>query len=373
MHQCACKKRLSIIAVAAVLLLSCLPVRAEAYTLDEALKLVGTSETPGDSGLIGLEGDFSQYDLLRGGEFELADGKFIILRREAPLKQFNVSDTLFPEDYEGIDLGSPKVSLCAGLMAALPEQILAKTSEEAANVIMAETLYLHTGSIITTMGGEPSLPTEEALEAVLAGGSGEEVEIPQNEAEVTYQYKPMFTGLSLISLYNRETLGSTSVDLAQYDYAELRENPAADDHWINMAALADVAAAATSGQSELLGDALDMLEMIGFLSPQELEDLNRRASEGDVDGMAGLCMERFWTMAEELKVLDPKAAEHFDKAILKHSLPGMQFIVSLRQYAGVHMDDNLIIETKSYIGEVDMGALDRMLSDALKTLGLIGQ
>lgn len=372
MHRPFFAKRLWITLMAAAFSFACLSAQAAAYTLGDALRLVGTPTGREDNGMVELKGDFSQYDLFGGGDYEVADGGFIILWREAPLKRFVTSSTPFADDYEGDDIGSPRVYLCTELMESIPAFLRAASEEEAANVIMAETLYYHSGVIYTSSGGKTELPSVWELEAVMAGGEGKELEQPEDEPQIMYAYRPVFTCIAAISLYNRDTLGSAYLEGNEYPHAELRNNPAAGDQWEKMTLLVDVAAAAGSEGETPLRDTLDALEAENFLLPAELDHLIELAEGENADAIINLCLERFWVMAEKLKTLDAGAAELLDKAIAARSLQGIYFIVNARAYTGVRMDDEVILLTESYTGHPDLGALKQMLADTIEGLGLTG-
>lgn len=365
------KTILMALTAACLALLFCLPALADAYTIDEALQLVGTKEGRENGGMLELEGDFSQFDFYNEEYFTSDGGKTIILWREAPEKAFVSSPTEFGADYTGEDQGEPRVFLCAELMERIPEEQRAKTFAEAANILMAEVRYDISASIITTIGEETaSQPSAAALDAILSGeGSGAD----DADEAVEYEYKPLFDCTVLTCLYNTETLGATAIDWMVFPHEELRANPEADNYWTEMMMLIELL------QYSALEDEDERIYMLteclyaGYtedtaLTEDEWTELVDLAYGNDMDALASYCWEKFWEMASLLPELDPDAAELYEEAIAQQSLEGMMYIVNACGYSDIGLSDASILIRKAYIGKPDPDVLTRLLDEAVSTL-----
>ena len=362
----------------ALMLAVCLfasPALADGYTIDEALKLVGTEEGRANGGKLLLTDDFSRFDVYNEEYFTPGDGKTIILWREAPEKAYTPSDVEFEADFTGEDVGEPKVYLCAELMERIPEDQRATTFAEADHILMAEVIYELTGVMWTSESpADSEMPSQWKLAAILLGTEADATEAEiEAEQEGVYVYHPLFGCTVLTALYNTQTLGASFIDWIEYPYAEMRANPSADDYWQEMLMLIEILRA--SGLEDEEAAFYTMSEILFYwydlaaaLTDEEWNQLVDLVYGEDMAALQDYCWNKFWEMAPLLGELDPDCVSLYNQAIKQQSLEGLAYIVNTRNYSGVDMEDEDILSKKAYIGTPDLDVLDRMLLTAVSDL-----
>lgn len=333
-----------------------------AWTLDEALKLVGTEQAAQMGGRIPLSGDFGMYDSYGGWNYAPDDGKIIILWREGAEKEYSRSSFPFPEGYRGEDAGEDKVYLCADLMERIPEPLRAATAAEAGNILMAESDYYLSGMLESS--GDVRRPSEPGIAA--------EESIWNTDGMNTDEYRPLFAAAAGIFLYNMETKERMVGEVCISDYAELRDNPEADDLWQEMLLLKELAAAMeleTPGERREEGMlALSLLTYGSALPQRELDDLSGKIMRDEAQAVIGACEEFFWVKAEQLVELDPGYEEEYGAAISARSFDMLSELVAARAFAYVPLTNEEIRIRKAYIGTPDLNALEDMLDRAAAAL-----
>lgn len=356
----------------AVLLAFCLPAMfsatamAEVYSIDEALGLVGTEAGRENGGMLELTDDFSQFDAYCEEYFSSEGGKTVILWREAPEKLYTASRAEIDENFAGEDAGKPKVYLCAELMERIPEEMRAKTFDEADHILMAEVIYELSATVCRTdqtIGSD--MPSADRLEEILDG------EFEAAEDEEDYVYYPLFDCTVLTSLYNTRTLGASFIDWRTYPYKEMRANSGADDYWQAMVMLIDLIRA--SGMEDEEARYYAFFETFyanyteeNYLTDDEWNELIDLASGEDMDALVVYCWNKFWEMASLMAELDPDCADLYEEAVDRQSLDGLAYIVNSRGYSVIDMDDADIMSSKAYIGQPDLETLGRMLENAVE-------
>lgn len=352
------KKRLFSLLLAAVML-AALPIAGafadEGASLDEALQMIDADSALSDRIL--LSDDFSRFDCLSAGEYSTSNGGFIVLWRNAPLKIFKTYETDFGADpaFNGEDDGEPEVFLCADVMKLIPSDLRAHSAAEVKNVIMVEKQYLLAGQISSVVGGGDNLPDPEDLEAIMNGESP--AENREADENLTYNYRPVFTGLALADIYDADG-GSAVLDSQFVEFTELRDNPEADDVWIQIKDLIAVTTAVAAGDAA----PEQALEEAYHLSEEEFEFLS--VFTDDKDLFTETCLEEIWESAAELKKADPDAGELYDRVIENRSLEGLCYLAGMRGYSGVTASDSYISGSKLYIGI----PTDAQLEDTLGSL-----
>lgn len=336
---------------------------------------MGTEQGRQNNGMLELSDDFSYLEPMAEEDFTSEGGKIIILWREKPLKKYETSFMAFSEDFNGTDDGVTRVYLCAELMERIPEELRASTPDEAVNIVMAETFYLHSGTLSTRWGDDGEVedpPTEEEIRGMFSEEESVEVSDVDIEEESAWQYVPFFTCLEAVSVYNAETGGHSFMNMEIYDHEELRRNPAAADLWDNMRQLLALINIPTSFESDVLQlTAMRAIYDAGyysFLEESVGEQLAAAVEQGDVTGASGICENEFWDMAETLKTLDPDAGEGFGAAIEIRSYNAMQYIAGSRGYTSVAKSHDRIQADKSYTGQPDLQALNDMLLETVDML-----
>lgn len=177
------------------------------------------------------------------------------------------------------------------------------------------------------------------------------------DGQMTYNYRPVFTGLALGNIFDAD--GGVSILDSQFvECAEMRDNPKADDIWIQIKDLIAMCSAVVSGEAA----PEETLEAADNLSEEEYVFLSTFTDDRSL--FTETCLEEIWEYAAELKKADPEAAELYDKVIGSGSLAGLYYIGSVRGYSGVTASDSYISGSKLYIGIPD----DAILEDTLDSL-----
>ncbi len=349
-----------------VLLLTACEGKKDAWTLNEALKMVGTDRAAALNGRIPLSDDFSGYDPVGGSYRGPSDGKIIILWRECAEPEYSRSSFPFPDLYRGEKSGADKVYLCADLMERIPEEYRAANSAEVGNILMADSNYFFDSMIESS--GDNRRPSEPGIEA--------EESIWNADGMNTDEYRPLFISGIGIYLYNTETKERLVGESLFSDYAELRDNPEADDLWAGMLSLNDLAAAMTLEKAD---DRREEGELIWYLlryrsvlPQQELDALREMILQDEAQAVIDACGQFFWERAEELIELDPDFEEEYAAAISARSFDALSELISARAFAYVPMTHEEIRIRKAYIGTPDLNALYDLLIQAVDTLDRAG-
>lgn len=256
--------------------------------------------------------------------------------------------------------------LCADLMERIPEEYRAASAAEAGNILMADSNYFFDGMIESS--GDNRRPSEPGIEA--------EESIWNSDGMNTDEYRPLFISGIGIYLYNTETKGRLVGESRFSDYAELRDNPEADDLWAGMLSLNDLAAAMTLEKAD---DRREEGELIwhllryrSVLPQQELDALREMILQDEAQAAADACGQFFWARAEELIELDPDFEEEYAAAISARSFDALSELVSARAFAYVPLTHEEIRIRKAYIGTPDLNALHDLLIQAVDTLDQAG-
>ncbi|MBR6766922.1 MAG: hypothetical protein IKM02_03115 [Clostridia bacterium] len=356
---------LLVLTLSALLLTAC-EGKKDTWTLDEALKMVGTDQAAALNGRIPLSDDFSGYDPVGGWDYTPSDGKIIILWRECAEPEYSRSSFPFPDMYRGDKSGADKVYLCADLMELIPEQYRAASTAEAGNILMADSNYFFDGMIESS--GDNRRPSEPGIEA--------EESIWNTHGMNTDEYRPLFISGIGIYLYNMETRERLVGESIFSDYAELRDNPEADDLWEEMLTLRDLSDAMTLEKADDRREYgqihLNLLMYASALPQRELDALSGMIMRDEAQAVIDACAEFFWSKAQELIELDPEFEEEYAAAISARSFDALSELISARAFAYVPLTHEEIRIRKAYIGTPDLNALHDLLIQAVDTLDQAG-
>ena len=332
---------LLVLTLSALLLTAC-EGKKDAWTLDEALKMVGSDQAAALNGRIPLSDDFSGYDCFSDGEYIADSGKILILQREGPEKEYSRSTFPYPDDYRGEDKGTAKVWLRTDLMSRIPEHRRAATAEEAETIIMAESYYQWTS-------------TMESQGESISGMNYDE-------------YRPLFCAFNEVRLYSRENKGGQTVIWEEYCYPEMRDDPESAALWSVIGTLKEMTELT---QSELKGEQfqtftyyLDILDGYGALPRSALERLYELGLDGDTEEIRDICTDTLWKKAQEFITLDPDYAEEFSAVVDKKSYEALEELVVSRDYSNVALTDSEILIRKAYMGTPDPEGLESLIEEA---------
>lgn len=354
------------------LLLLCGCALAQTYDLEEALALVGSEESHGGDGRLELSGGFEEVNVFSSMFFQSDGGKSAIIWIDGPEKEFEVSSERFSDDYEGKDIGSRHVYLCAELMEQIPEEQRAKTPEEIENLLVIETRRILSGIITSTEGGsDDDLPNSWDIQRMIADGEDGDAVLPLNPSfRIAVSYKPVFSCLMCSYVYNVANGSSSFVRYEVNDHSELRRNPEASDIWDNMLELTELMGDAEAWIQADAQDALMNGNYEYFLSEEDYQTLSQSIDDGDVHAVNAQCDALYWGMAQELKDADVIAANLYDEAIDARSYPVMAYIANSRSYSAVDKSDWIIESEKLYLGAPDAQLLDSITQDSMDILNL---
>lgn len=349
-----------------LLLLTGCESKKDIWTLDEALKMVGTEQADALNGRIPLSDDFSEYDPVGGSFRGPSDGKIIILWRECAEPEYSRSSFPFPDMFRGEKSGADKVYLCADLMERIPEEYRAANAAEAGNILMADSNYFFDGMIESS--GDNRRPSEPGIAA--------EESVWNTDGMNTDEYRPLFISGAGIYLYNMETKERMIGEKVLNYYAELRDNPEADDLWEEMLTLRDLSDTMTLEKADDRREYgqinWSLLLYYSALPEQELYELSGMIMRDEAQAVIDACDQFFWAKAEELIELDPDFAEEYAAAISARSFDALSELVLTRAFAYVPMTHEEIRIRKAYIGTPDLNALHDLLISAVDTLDQAG-
>lgn len=332
-----------------------------AMPLSIALKKVAAGNAPDR---ILLTDDFSRFDYF-GSDYltSVEDEKILILWREAPIPDYVRQREPIGDDYQPKNLDSPKVYLCADMMAKLPEERRATSPEDADVLMMVETIYPLTAVITQTEGGKKDdIPSTWELQMAMLGENTAEETLAEEEEEIALYYTPCYDGVIVLALYDWNSGDSISLATERFDMPELRNNPEAGDVWERMYNLLVIHDAALNEEPD---DLVSSTLMQADLAEEDIIYFMEAASVSS--DIPALCLERFWELADELKQIDDEAAELYELAISQNSVSGMIYVANQRRYNGVDMDDDIIRSTRSYVGQIDRAQMEVYLADGMDT------
>ena len=318
-----------------------------------------------------LSDSLEEYQPMNTALEELGDSlSFIILQRKAADKEFTEytvyppfgDDDGFPPDFEGIDTGESKMYLRCDLMRLLPDHLCAASLEEADYLIIAEDLYVWEGTLIVSNyddNGSGPIPefndTEEMLEYFAT-----------HQREVSSMtYYPKFGSYAMISLYDVKTQAWTCLDITYFQARRFARNPGASDHWNDMIDLTDLIAALEADSGA--GSVKDLIEGYDFVSDSDKSLWTDRIDENDYAAAAQSVSDRFWTMAGELKMLDPseKNRENYDLIISDRNIALLAQYVNYCDYSGFDQSIESIRDQKEYFAAADPDWFESALKEII--------
>lgn len=366
-------KRISGMALCIVFLVSLsVSALAEVCDLAEALNLVGQGYDR-----IEISDDFSGYrwNYTDPVPYSYNDGKIVILWREAPLKKFEKLKDPIADDYTGKDIGEAKTYLCAELMEQIPEELRATTPEEVDSIILIETEVVLSGVITSYKNSSNYTFTQADIEKMLAGESLPLwVQLELMSQSRPDGYKPVFATIAVVSVFNKETGGSVTINLDAFDHEEMRSNPEAADIWEKMGYYSDFLDefAMVDGKIEVTEEEMDRnLENIATVSQEDYELYSALREQSRVfPEIPQALSERYWEMAKELvdKENDTAVKATLRRAIDEENRSVFGTVVNMQSYAGVSISDAEIIRELYYIGRPTPERMEEMLQEVIDLL-----
>lgn len=335
---------------------------ADGISLNQALTMVDDTNER-----ILLNDDFSMYDMMSSDFYTHNEGKIVILYRIGPEKEFTISSEPITADYLGTDIEEAKVYLDVKRMKLIPEQHRAKTAAEVGNIIMLESFFTVSSQILEDIYDGDDDPNMLELVGIMMDdtiNTASTEEVPAKEERHAYVYKPMFTGVTAVTLYNAQNGTSAIFDVNYFPEAEIRDNPKAADLAEVIYALGDVYNAYAC-----IGDDVDTYtEAVVALLAQELLDPSHKDELlllfGDVNNdIQNKMIELMWVYAEKVRQADSEHDDLYRLVLKEKSLKGLYFLLNACSYSAVTKSDDAIIRDKDYLGDIDLSTLDVMWHD----------
>lgn len=349
-----------------VFLLSNNTALADGISLNQALTMVDDTNER-----ILLNDDFSMYDMMSSDFYTHNEGKIVILYRIGPEKEFTKGSEPITADYLGVDVGDTKVYLDVERMKLVPEQHRAKTADEIGNIFMLESFFTVSGQILEDIyagDDDPNLLSNllELVDVMKDDTKSTETseEIPEREEQHAYVYKPVFAGVTAVTLYNAKNGTSAAFDVKYFPEAEIRDNPKAADLAEVIYALGDVynAHACISDDVDTYIEAVTELLLQESLEPSHKDEL--LLLFGDVNNdIQNKMIELMWVYAEKVRQADSEHDDLYRLVLEEKSLKGLYFLLNACSYSAVTKSDDAIIRDKDYLGDIDLSTLDVMWHD----------
>ncbi len=321
--------------------------------------------------------DLDAYSVFNGELSALEDDFiFLILQRDAPLKEFTAETVYppfsdsdgFPDDYEGVDIGTGRLWLRADLMQKVPPAFIAPSLEDANYLIIADNIYLLGGSLCVTNfsgGGNEEMPEFETVEEM-----AEYLQTHQKEVE-SMTYYPKFSAYTIIALYETKTKNVSFINANYIPATRFARNPEASDQWSDMSLLLSLLSALDEGEGVDTGAADSLLESMDFVPDDKKSLWDSCIRAGEYATAAFNVTDYFWSMAGDLRDLDPSESNrsNYDLIIESKNTALLQWFVSFCDYAGFDRSISSIESSGEYIASLDEEWTEASLQEFLSVFG----
>ena len=298
------------------------------------------------------------------------DFRVLILQREAPYKEFTAlkvyppftNENGFPDDFTGVDEGSPRVWLRADLMQQIPEEFRASSLADATYIILAETLYEWDGTISEADykdaddGELPEFESAEEMAQYL-------MEHPREVESMTYY--PKFGIYSIVTIFEAKTAKSMMYDYAHTASTRFAKNPEAALQLDNMSYLVDLLSGLEAEQGPDEARMEETIKSLEFV-PTETQHLWLGSLfTQSYDDTRTYITDYYWTMAEQLKDLDPDEENkaNYDLILSEKNLLAFQLFADWCEYGGFERSVTSIEIAKDYMAEADPAWAEEKLQD----------
>ena len=345
---------------------------ADLPTLDEALVSMNAK-----SGRIEISDKLEDYDPDNFGEIDFGQFRLVILERWLPEKEFTEYDSGYPDnyipdlpdDFTGVDIGESRVWLRCDMMNMLPEEFRASSLDEADILIIAESQYFLSGTISVSdfyYSDDEEIPEFETIEEM-------EAYIAEHQPVIrSITYYPKFGAYALIDFYSAVTKTSQVYDYTVTYPRRFARNPAAQDIWYGMEALADVmdALSAPDIDRDFLFAAFEELETDDYVPEAKTGFWKNCVEQGEYQAAFSSVNEYYWTMAAELSAADPneKHQANYSMIIEEQDRTALAAFASFCDYSGFDTPVETIRDNKEYLAVPDYDWLETALSELMAEL-----
>ena len=322
--------------------------------------------------------DLSGYSIANGSFSEITGStvKLLFLERRSPEKEFTALEQTvpltgsegFPDDFNGYDAGTARIWLRGDLIARLPENLRARSLEEATHIFIAEDIYLYASTLISYNYSEkddpdpPEFKTTEEMTAYFLEHR------PVPESVTCY---PVFSSFAFLTLYETGTKRCSVFEAKETPCKWFARNREAGAQWTDMSTLATLEASVEAGADFEGADALkDKISGLDFVPDVKKTLWNACLDQGRFDLASAAITEHFWVMAEELKNLDPseKNRKNYDLIISSRDIAALGHYVSFCDYSGFEKSIGLIEAEKEYLAAPDWEWLEESVQRMVNEL-----
>ena len=336
-------------------------------TIDEALRNVDLGQ------ITEVSDNLDDYSVFNG-EFEDLDGdlRMIVLQREAPEKEFTenveyppfTNEDGFPEDFTGVDKGSARVWLRSDLMKQIPEDFRADSMKDATCILMAETLYEWDGTVSVADYKETDneeLPDFENAEEM----AWYLLNHPKEVESITYY--PKFGIYTFVTLYETSSKKSLLYDYTHTQSMRFAKNPQASDQWGNMGNVRELLTALDEEKGINPESANELIELLDFIPEAKRNIWKSCIDAGEYSTASHSINEYYWTMAEELKNLDPSEENkaNYDLIIAEKNDIALQLFANYCEYDGFERAISSIESSGDYMAKADTEWLETTLKEVV--------
>ena len=298
--------------------------------------------------------------------------KILILQRVRPLKELEErrfdapieGSVEYSADYEGTDIGEEKVYVRGDLMKMLPSKLRAKSLADAGILLVAENLYLCSGTLTITSyknSGGDDLPEFETVEEM-----AEYLENHQPEVDYMSCY-PKFMLVNLVSLYDAKTGNCDIYSNEQIDASLKARNPEASLQAQKMDLVLNMMIMLTQDTVDKNAVKAEIDQNTVF--PEESRtEWSSLVDEGKLDEAFDAMAALYWGMAEELKEMDtdPENRKNYELIIEARNYAAMRMYISHCSYSSFAESIDTVREEKLYIPELtDMSWYEAPLKELI--------
>ena len=338
-------------------------------SIDSQLKSVSSGQR------VEVGDDLSGYSVLNEPFSDLGNKqiRLIILERRSPGKEFTRKvfyppfgdDVGFPDDFDGVDTGEPRLWLRNDLMRQLPGNLRASSMKEATHLIIAEAIYFLHSTLMQydysrKDNSEP--PEFETTEEMVAYFLEHQPEIS------SVAYYPVFGSYAFITFYETET-GHCAVYDSKYSAGRIfSRNPDASMQWFNMSSIKNLMDLLTDENGVDAEKAKAIIDAYADV-PQEKKDLWTSCINVQEYATAWYSVsDYYWKMAEELKNMDdsPEHQKYYDLILQDRNETALNVFVQFCDYSGFDDSMESIEESGAYIAAPDWDWLNDTMKQMVK-------
>ena len=300
------------------------------------------------------------------------DIKILFLEREGPEKEFTEKKVYppfgdsdgFSDDFMGVDIGKSRVWLRTDLMNRIPEYFRATSLKDATYLLMAETMYMWGGTLIVSDFKNDIDETPPVFDTI------EEMEeyMRTHQRVITSQtYYPVFASFSFISLYDTQTKNVSYFDVNYTEAKYFGRNREASEQWNKMISLYEIIEALDENKKVNPSAAKQKIEELEFI-PEGKASLWISCIDAEEYSTAAYSIaDYFWSMAEDLKNLDPAEdnRKNYDLIISEKNINTLANFVDFCDYSGFEKPISTIRAQKEYLAGPDAAWMEKAIRETI--------